>query len=91
MKAYGRVELYIHDFLTSTPVGDEWSASRSCRYTPGEGAPGIHRIVGWVGPRTGLDEVEKRKFLPYRDSNFDPSVVQPVASRYTDCAIPAHI
>jgi hypothetical protein len=27
--------------------------------------------------------MEKRKFLPYRDSNSDPSVVQPVASRYT--------
>jgi hypothetical protein len=27
----------------------------------------------------------------YRDSNSDPSIVQPVASRYTDCAIPAHI
>jgi hypothetical protein len=26
---------------------------------------------------------------PYRDWNSDPSVVQPVASRYTDCAIPA--
>jgi hypothetical protein len=26
---------------------------------------------------------------PYRDSNCDPLVVQPVASRYTDCAIPA--
>jgi hypothetical protein len=24
---------------------------------------------------------------PYRDSNSDPSVVQHVASRYTDCAI----
>jgi hypothetical protein len=27
---------------------------------------------------------------PYRDSNPDLSVVQPVASRYTDCTIPAH-
>jgi hypothetical protein len=25
---------------------------------------------------------------PYRDSNSDPSIVQPVASRYTDYAIP---
>jgi hypothetical protein len=24
---------------------------------------------------------------PYRDSNSDPSAVQPVASRYTDCPI----
>jgi hypothetical protein len=42
-----------------------------------------------VDPRVGLDDVEKKKFLPYRDSNSDPSVVQPVASRYTNCAIPA--
>jgi hypothetical protein len=27
---------------------------------------------------------------PYRDSKSDPSVVQPVASPYTECAIPAH-
>jgi hypothetical protein len=30
---------------------------------PGESAPGTHWIRGWVGPRTGLDDVEKRKFL----------------------------
>jgi hypothetical protein len=42
-----------------------------------------------VGPRALLDDVEKRKFLTLRGSNSDPSVVQPVASRYTDYAIPA--
>jgi hypothetical protein len=42
-----------------------------------------------VSPRAGLKAVERRKILPYRDSNFDSSGVQPVASRYTDRAIPA--
>jgi hypothetical protein len=36
-----------------------------------------------------LDDVEKRKFLTYRDSNFDPSIVQPADSRYAGYAIPA--
>jgi hypothetical protein len=31
------------------------------RFAQGEGAPGTHWIRGWVGPRTGLDAVEKRK------------------------------
>jgi hypothetical protein len=44
-----------------------------------------------VDPRAGLDDMEKRKFLPYRDSNSDPSIVQPVGSRYNDYAIPAHL
>jgi hypothetical protein len=39
---------------------------------PGRFTPGTHWIGGWVNPRSGLD---------------DPSAVQPVASRYTDCAI----
>jgi hypothetical protein len=30
---------------------------------PGERAPATHWIVGWVDPRAGLDDVEKRKFL----------------------------
>jgi hypothetical protein len=42
-----------------------------------------------VDLRTGLDDMQRRKPWPYRDSNFDLSAVQPVASRYTDCATPA--
>jgi hypothetical protein len=66
--------------LTSALAGGEWSDSRPCRFTPGE---------GWVDPRAGLDDMEKWKFLPHRDSNSDSLVVQSVVSRYTDYAIPA--
>jgi hypothetical protein len=38
-----------------------------------------------VDPRASLDDVEKR------DSNSDPSIVQPVAILCTDYAIPARI
>jgi hypothetical protein len=44
---------------------------------------------GWVDLRASLDDVEKRKFLTLTDWNSDPMVVQAVASRYTDCGIPA--
>jgi len=47
--------------------------------------PGTHCIGGWVGPRAGLDGGGKISLPP----GFDPRTVQPVASRYTDCAIPA--
>jgi hypothetical protein len=30
---------------------------------PGEKAPCTYWIGGWVGPRAGLDDAEKRKFL----------------------------
>jgi hypothetical protein len=46
-------------FLTLALVGDEWPVSRPCRFTPGERAPGTHWIGGWVGPRAGLEDVEK--------------------------------
>jgi hypothetical protein len=46
-------------FLTSALVGGEWSTSRPGRFTPG-----THRIGGWVDPRAGLDDLEKKKFLP---------------------------
>jgi hypothetical protein len=39
-KVYGGEDVYIHTFLTSTIVGDEWSVSRSGRFTPpGKEAP----------------------------------------------------
>jgi hypothetical protein len=41
-----------------------------------------------VSPRAGLDDMEKREFLS-RDSNSDPSLVQPVVGRYKDYAIAA--
>jgi hypothetical protein len=63
MKAYGGVDVKIHIFLTSALAGGEWSASRPGRFTSGERAPGTYWIGGWVDPRAGLDDVEKRKFL----------------------------
>jgi hypothetical protein len=45
-----------------------------------------------VNPRVGLDDVEKRKFLTPPALELRPlGRPQPVDSRYTDCAIPAHI
>jgi hypothetical protein len=31
--------------------------------------PGIHWIGDWVGPRAGMDAMEKRKLLHCQDSN----------------------
>jgi hypothetical protein len=47
--------------LISALGGSEWSASR---FTPGETASDTHCIKGWVGPRAGLDAMEKRKNVP---------------------------
>jgi hypothetical protein len=70
----------INIFLTLALVGCKWSTSRSGRFISGDRALSTHRIGGWVDPRAGLDDDS----LPHRDSNSDPSVVQPVTSRYTD-------
>jgi hypothetical protein len=41
-----------------------WSASRPGPFTPGEIATDTYCIGGWMGPKTDLGDVEKRKFLP---------------------------
>jgi hypothetical protein len=40
--------------------------------TPGERAPATHWIGGWVGPRAGLGDVEKRKFLTLQGLELRP-------------------
>ena len=46
--------------------------------------PGTHCIGGWVGPQGQSGRVQKISSPP----EFDPRRVQPVASLYTDYAIP---
>jgi hypothetical protein len=46
-------------FLTSELDRVEWSATRSCRFTPGEKFAGTHWIGGWVDPRAGVDAVKR--------------------------------
>jgi hypothetical protein len=59
MKVYGIVDVQIHVFFTSALVGGEWTASRPSRFTLEERAPSTHWLGSWVGPRAGLDAVEK--------------------------------
>jgi hypothetical protein len=47
---------------TYSCLGTSWRWVVS--FTPWERAPGTHWIGGWVGPRTGVDEMERRKILP---------------------------
>jgi hypothetical protein len=60
MKTYEGVDVHTHVFLTSVLAIGEWSASRPGRFTPGERAPGTRWIGGWVGPRTSVDDVERK-------------------------------
>jgi hypothetical protein len=41
-----------------------------------------HWIGGWVDPRAGLKPWRGENSFPYRNSNSDPSVVQPIGSLY---------
>jgi hypothetical protein len=82
-KSMEGVVVEIHVFFTLALGAGQRPASRPSRFTTG-----THWIGGWVGPRTGVEDVENwDNSWPYRDSNSDSSVVQPAASRYTDYTI----
>jgi hypothetical protein len=50
---------------------------------------GFPLVGAWVGPRAGLDDMEKGKFLNLPGLETPtPSVAQPVATGLTDCATP---
>jgi hypothetical protein len=89
MKAYGRVDVESHIFLTSVLVGGKWSASRPYRFTPGERAPphSLDRRLG--GPQSRSGRYGEEKILTLPGLELRPLAVQPVGSRYTDCATPA--
>jgi hypothetical protein len=78
MKTYGGVDILSHIFFTSALAEGEWSASRPGHFIPVERALSTHWIRDWVELIARLDDVQKTKFVPYRDSNSDHSVVQPI-------------
>jgi hypothetical protein len=63
MKTGGVVNVQSYVFLTSTLVGDEFSASLPGRFTSKERALCTNWIGSWVGPRADLDDMKKRKSL----------------------------
>jgi hypothetical protein len=76
MKTYGG-SVYIDPRILD--FGTSWSFTPRSLY-PQEKSP--QYSLGWLGPRDVLDNVEKRKFLTRPGLEL-----QPVASRYSDCAI----
>jgi hypothetical protein len=52
---------------------------------PGKETPDTHWIGGWVGPKAGLDAVEKRNIYFLCQESISGSVaVLPLACRFTD-------
>ena len=76
--------MYSSNLILASALGG-WSTSRPGRFAQGKvPVPTVYESVWDPGPIwTGAEN-----FAP---PGFDPRTVQPVASRYTDWAIPAHV
>ena len=71
--------------LTSAPYGVGGQRHASAALPPRKNRYPLYRRLG--GPQDRSGQVRKISPLP----GLDPRTVQPVASRYTDWAIPAHV
>jgi len=54
-------ELQFYSFLISVQDWGEWPVSRPGGFTPGERTRSIHLIERWIGPRAGVDFLEKMR------------------------------
>jgi hypothetical protein len=69
--------------LTSALDVDGWRTPRPSRFTPGKTRYPLYR---WLdGPQSRSGRVRKISLPP----GFDPQTIQPIASSYNDCVIPA--
>jgi hypothetical protein len=85
MKKLGEWRYSTTHSLTSALDGGEWSVSRSTTLPPGKEPPvPLGQEGGWSPEKFWTIKIPSSR----RNSNPDHSIVQPVASRYTDRAIP---
>jgi hypothetical protein len=82
MKTPGRMDILNHVFFTSALVGTGYP------HAPTALPPGKEPRRRLRKGRNGLDDVDKKKSCPCRDSNSDLSAVQQIGSRYSDYVIP---
>jgi hypothetical protein len=88
MKAYGRVNVYVHIFLTSALAVGEWSASHPRRFTRRGNSPWYPLDRRLSGPQSQTGRRGENSWH-HQDLNSDPFVIQPITSCYTHFAIPA--
>jgi len=75
--------------LNSELDGREWVGLRNGPFTPRERVPGTHRIGGCLGPRVGVDGLDKGKSFARNGSETasPPLYLYP----YPDYAVSGHI
>jgi hypothetical protein len=72
--------------LTSALDSNGWSTPRPGCFISGGKKAGTHYTGRWMGLSSGLDVYGKSR----PPLGFDPRKVQPIASRWSNCAIPVH-